>query len=80
VSAVSLAARLLQERAEGKVQSWHRDRLAVVYLLSELQRISADQQAERSSRRIMVLSGMPESAVASPATTAWALRKADIRR
>lgn len=26
------------ERAEGKVQSWHQDRLAAVYLLSELRR------------------------------------------
>jgi len=32
VSAVSVAARLPQERAEGKVQPWHRDRLAAVYV------------------------------------------------
>jgi DNA invertase Pin-like site-specific DNA recombinase len=32
VSAVSVAARLPGERAEGKVQPWHRDRLAVVYV------------------------------------------------
>jgi DNA invertase Pin-like site-specific DNA recombinase len=32
VSAVSVAARLPWERAEGKVQSWHRDRLAAVYV------------------------------------------------
>src|SRR5690242_21676676 len=32
VSAVSAAARLPWERAEGKVQPWHRDRLAVVYV------------------------------------------------
>jgi hypothetical protein len=38
VSAVSVAARLPWERTEGKVQSWHRDRLAAVYLLSELGR------------------------------------------
>ena len=38
VSAVSVTARLPWERAEGKVQPWHRDRLAVVYLLSELRR------------------------------------------
>ena len=38
MSAVSITARLPGERAEGKVQSWHRDRLAVVYLLSELGR------------------------------------------
>jgi DNA invertase Pin-like site-specific DNA recombinase len=32
VSAVSVAAMLPGERADGKVQSWHRDRLAVVYV------------------------------------------------
>jgi DNA invertase Pin-like site-specific DNA recombinase len=32
VSAVSVTARLPGERAEGKVRSWHRDRLAVVYV------------------------------------------------
>jgi DNA invertase Pin-like site-specific DNA recombinase/DNA-binding MarR family transcriptional regulator len=32
VSAVSVAAMLSGERAEGKVQPWHRDRLAVVYV------------------------------------------------
>jgi hypothetical protein len=32
VSAVSVAAGLPWERAEGKIQSWHRDRLAVVYV------------------------------------------------
>jgi DNA invertase Pin-like site-specific DNA recombinase len=32
VSAVSVAARLPWERAEGKVQPWHRDRLAAVYV------------------------------------------------
>ena len=32
VSAVSIAITLPGERAEGKVQPWHRDRLAVVYV------------------------------------------------
>ena len=32
VSAVSIAARLPWERVEGKVQPWHRDRLAAVYV------------------------------------------------
>ena len=32
VSSVSIAARLPWERAEGKVQPWHRDRLAAVYV------------------------------------------------
>ena len=32
MSAVSVAARLPGERAEGKIQPWHRDRLAVVYV------------------------------------------------
>jgi hypothetical protein len=53
---------LPHEHGDGKIQGWHRDRLATVYLLPELQRISAAQQAGRSSRRIMLLSGMPESA------------------
>ena len=35
---MSVAVRLPWERAEGKIQPWHRDRLAVVYLLSELRR------------------------------------------
>ena len=38
MSAVSITARLPWERAEGKIQPWHRDRLAAVYLLSELRR------------------------------------------
>ena len=29
---------LVCERDDGKIQGWHRDRLAVVYLLSELGR------------------------------------------
>jgi hypothetical protein len=32
VPAVSGTTRLLSERAEGKIGSWHRDRLAVVYV------------------------------------------------
>jgi DNA invertase Pin-like site-specific DNA recombinase len=32
VSAVSITARLPWERAEGKIQPWHRDRLAAVYV------------------------------------------------
>ena len=35
---MSVAVRLPWERLEGKVQAWHRDRLAAVYLLSELRR------------------------------------------
>ena len=62
------------ELSEGKIRGWHRDRLAAVYLLPELRRISAAQQAGRSSRRIMMLSGMPESAGGVSATAAWAPR------
>jgi hypothetical protein len=29
---------LPHEHGDGKIQGWHRDRLAVVYLLSELRR------------------------------------------
>ena len=29
---------LPRERGDGKIQGWHQDRLAVVYLLSELRR------------------------------------------
>ena len=29
---------LPHERCDGKIQGWHRDRLAVIYLLSELRR------------------------------------------
>ena len=32
MSAVSITARLPWERAEGKIQPWHRDRLAAVYV------------------------------------------------
>ena len=35
---MSMTARLPWERAEGKIQPWYRDRLAAVYLLSELRR------------------------------------------
>ena len=34
----SMAARLPWEQSGSKIQDWHRDRLAVVYLLSELRR------------------------------------------
>jgi hypothetical protein len=33
-----VSAVLTRERGDGKIQGWHRDRLAVVYLLSELGR------------------------------------------
>ena len=48
--------------APSKVTTAHLSRPALLYLLPELQRISAAQQAGRSSRRIIVLSGMPDSA------------------
>jgi hypothetical protein len=50
---------LAREHGDGKIQGWHRDRLAAVYLLPELQGISAAQEAGWSSRRITALSGMP---------------------
>ena len=53
---------MLPDTAASKVTAAHLSRTALLYLLPELQRISAAQQAGRSSRRIMVLSGMPESA------------------
>jgi DNA invertase Pin-like site-specific DNA recombinase len=59
VSAVSLAARLLQERAEGKVQSWHRDRLAVVYVR---QSTTAQVHDHQESTRLQY--GLAERAVA----------------
>jgi hypothetical protein len=36
---VSVAAKLPRERAGGKAQPWHRDRLAVVYAFAELKAI-----------------------------------------
>jgi hypothetical protein len=44
---------------EHKITSGHRARTALVYLLPELQGISAAQEAGWSSRRITALSGMP---------------------
>jgi DNA invertase Pin-like site-specific DNA recombinase len=59
VSAVSVAARLPWERAEGKVQSWHRDRLAAVYVR---QSTAAQVQDHAGSTRLQY--GLAERAVA----------------
>jgi DNA invertase Pin-like site-specific DNA recombinase len=59
VSAVSVAARLPWERAEGKVQPWHRDRLAVVYVR---QSTAAQVQDHAESTRLQY--GLAERAVA----------------
>jgi len=59
VSAVSLAARLPWERAEGKVQSWHRDRLAAVYVR---QSTTAQVHDHQESTRLQY--GLAERAVA----------------
>jgi DNA invertase Pin-like site-specific DNA recombinase len=58
VSAVSVAARLPWERAEGKIQSWHRDRLAVVYVR---QSTAAQVQDHAESTRLQY--GLSERAV-----------------
>jgi hypothetical protein len=59
VSAVSVAARLPWERAEGKVQPWHRDRLAAVYVRQSTQ---AQVQDHAESTRLQY--GLAERAVA----------------
>jgi DNA invertase Pin-like site-specific DNA recombinase len=58
VSAVSGAARLPWERTEGKIQSWHRDRLAVVYVR---QSTAAQVQDHAESTRLQY--GLAERAV-----------------
>jgi DNA invertase Pin-like site-specific DNA recombinase len=63
VSAVSVAARLPWERAEGKVQPWHRDRLAAVYVR---QSTAAQVQDHAESTRLQY--GLAERAV----TLGWA--------
>jgi DNA invertase Pin-like site-specific DNA recombinase len=63
VSAVSVAARLPWERAEGKVQPWHRDRLAAVYVR---QSTAAQVQGHTESTRLQY--GLTERAV----TLGWA--------
>ena len=63
MSAVSAAARLPWERAEGKVQPWHRDRLAVVYVR---QSTAAQVQDHAESTRLQY--GLAERAV----TLGWA--------
>jgi DNA invertase Pin-like site-specific DNA recombinase len=63
VSAVSVAARLPWERTEGKIQSWHRDRLAVVYVR---QSTAAQVQDHAESTRLQY--GLSERAV----TLGWA--------
>jgi DNA invertase Pin-like site-specific DNA recombinase len=59
VSAVSVAARLPWERAEGKVQSWHRDRLAAVYV-----RQSTAAQVADHAESTRLQYGLAERAVA----------------
>ena len=59
MSAVSVAARLPGERAEGKVQPWHRDRLAAVYVR---QSTAAQVQDHTESTRLQY--GLAERAVA----------------
>ena len=63
MSAVSVAARLPQERAEGKVQPWHRDRLAAVYVR---QSTTAQVHDHQESTRLQY--GLAERAV----TLGWA--------
>lgn len=63
MSAVSLAARLPQERAGGKVQPWHRDRLAAVYVR---QSTTAQVHDHQESTRLQY--GLAERAV----TLGWA--------
>ena len=58
MSAVSITARLPWERAEGKVQSWHRDRLAAVYVR---QSTAAQVQDHAESTRLQY--GLAERAV-----------------
>jgi len=59
VSAVSSAARLPWERAEGKVQPWHRDRLAAVYV-----RQSTAAQVHEHTESTRLQYGLVERAVA----------------
>jgi len=63
VSAVSITARLPWERAEGKIQPWHRDRLAAVYVR---QSTAAQVQDHGESTRLQY--GLAERAV----TLGWA--------
>ncbi len=63
MSAVSVAARLPQERAGGKVQPWHRDRLAAVYVR---QSTTAQVHDHQESTRLQY--GLAERAV----TLGWA--------
>jgi DNA invertase Pin-like site-specific DNA recombinase len=63
VSAVSIMARLPWERAEGKIQPWHRDRLAAVYVR---QSTAAQVQDHAESTRLQY--GLAERAV----TLGWA--------
>jgi len=63
VSAVSGVARLPWERAEGKVQSWHRDRLAVVYV-----RQSTAVQVQEHGESTRLQYGLADHAV----TLGWA--------
>ena len=60
---MSLAARLPQERAGGKVQPWHRDRLAAVYVR---QSTTAQVHDHQESTRLQY--GLAERAV----TLGWA--------
>ena len=63
VSTVSVTARLPWERAEGKVQSWHRDRLAAVYV-----RQSTAAQVADHAESTRLQYGLAERAV----TLGWA--------
>jgi DNA invertase Pin-like site-specific DNA recombinase len=63
VSAVSITARLPGERAEGKIQPWHRDRLAAVYV-----RQSTAAQVADHGESTRLQYGLAERAV----TLGWA--------
>jgi DNA invertase Pin-like site-specific DNA recombinase len=63
VSTVSITARLPWERAEGKVQAWHRDRLAAVYV-----RQSTAAQVADHGESTRLQYGLAERAV----TLGWA--------
>jgi Resolvase, N terminal domain len=63
VSAVSITARLPWERVEGKIQPWHRDRLAAVYV-----RQSTAAQVADHGESTRLQYGLAERAV----TLGWA--------
>jgi len=68
------------ELGEGKIQGWHRDRLAIVYLLPELRDVAAGQKPGRRRKRVAPVAVGSSWAGREGVIVARVRSRADMRR